>query len=753
MALGTLIKSFAKTSVKKIAVKNLMGKNKDDKRRGAKQTMQEEGEYGGGGALVVRPTTSLVPKEVVSPDINPETAGGGTFEEKLVRIKVSVIKIDKVFKDRAKSIKDAASVKEEEEEKKDFSKLENDLEKEKPKDAKKGKKKEKKKKKVGMFGFLGNFFSNLISGFIIVRLIDFIPKLKKIIPPLMVAGEWILNIAGTLLNALVSFVDLGYGAYDNLKGLVKNTFGEEGEKKFEQLAGHLNKFMNVALMVGMLAATSGGGGGPLDLIDNFRRNRRINTRAANINRIRANRLAGVDLTPNQLKKYNQAIRQGAKPEVAARLARQTDQLGFVGKQRKRITDTITNLDIGKRLKNIELPKISLPKISLPKLSLPKFKLPTLPQFKLPKISLPKISLPKLSLPKISLPKLSLPKISLPKINLGGIVEGVSGAVKTSSDWVAKGTVSNWNKLASAGKGISTYINGKVSKWGDDIAKLGAAGKQMVMERILKPVMTFLEPMMSKLTGIGDTITKQLMKIPGFDKIIKVLKKKGATSLFNLGPVLKEIGPKAIDIIGGVINLLFAYDRFAAGDSIGGLIEGASGVLDLSALPPPIGAGFAPGPKISLALDAYMFARDLMPDFFPDFDLKKGEDELVNKVGLGGIKASLDSTLSKLPSLGEITKWIGGKGDDEKENGDSSSGSVSGGNSSTAVLGEDTNSNQADSISEYATYNDPNISGGEGSVEFIPVPGDGENGNNGNQSTNINVSKSKSDQYEDLYASH
>ena len=101
---------------------------------------------------------------------------------------------------------------------------------------------------------------------------------------------------------------------------------------------------------------------------------------------------------------------------------------------------------------------------------------------------------------------------------------MSGAVKTSSDWVVKGTVSNWNKAVSAGKGISTYINGKVSKWGDDIAKLGAAGKQLVMEKILRPVMKFLEPMMSKLTGIGDTLTKQLMKIPGFDKILKVLKK-------------------------------------------------------------------------------------------------------------------------------------------------------------------------------------------------------------------------------------
>ena len=49
--------------------------------------------------------------------------------------------------------------------------------------------------------------------------------------------------------------------------------------------------------------------------------------------------------------------------------------------------------------------------------------------------------------------------------------------------------------------------------------------------------------------------------------------------------MKKIGGKAIPIIGGIVNMGFAYDRLSKGDSIGGLIEGTSGILDLIGLIP------------------------------------------------------------------------------------------------------------------------------------------------------------------------
>ena len=121
--------------------------------------------------------------------------------------------------------------------------------------------------------------------------------------------------------------------------------------------------------------------------------------------------------------------------------------------------------------------------------------------------------------------------------------------------------------------------------------------------------------------------------------------------------MKKIGGKAVPILGGFVNMLFAYDRLASGDSIGGLLEGASGILDLS------GAfGNAAGPPISMGLDAYMFARDFVPQ------IQAGEEAIVNKIGLGGLKTQMDSIFEKLPDLGTITNMVLGK-KKEEETGD------------------------------------------------------------------------------------
>ena len=145
--------------------------------------------------------------------------------------------------------------------------------------------------------------------------------------------------------------------------------------------------------------------------------------------------------------------------------------------------------------------------------------------------------------------------------------------------------------------------------------------------------------------------KQLSKIPGFDNVMKVLQKNGVKGLDDAKGLLKKVGPKAIPILGGIVNLLFAYDRLAQGDVIGGLLEATSGVLDLS------GAfGFVPGPGISMGIDAYLFARDFIPQ------IQEGENAAVNALGLGGIKGQVEGLAKQLPDLSTIVKMITGKGD-------------------------------------------------------------------------------------------
>lgn len=258
----------------------------------------------------------------------------------------------------------------------------------------------------------------------------------------------------------------------------------------------------------------------------------------------------------------------------------------------------------------------------------------------------------------------LPKVDVgdAKKGIGNFFSGIGKNIQSGIDWAGKQVTSKWAEAQKYGKTLQKKLNSRWGDFGNWLKKAGSRAKEIMIEKVLKPAKKHLDPLMKRMTGVGDTITKALRKIPGFEWVMKLLKKKGAKGIFDLGPVLKQIGPKAIDIIGGVVNMVFAYDRFAQGDTVGGLIEGASGILDLSALPPPIGAGFVLGPKLSLGMDAYMFARDLLPDFAPEADLKAGEDAMIKKLGLGGIKGKIDSLFKKLPDLSTIMGWLTGNKD-------------------------------------------------------------------------------------------
>ena len=137
-----------------------------------------------------------------------------------------------------------------------------------------------------------------------------------------------------------------------------------------------------------------------------------------------------------------------------------------------------------------------------------------------------------------------------------------------------------------------------------------------------------------------------------------MKKKGINSLGDVGNIAKKVGGKALPVVGGIFNLMFAYDRLANGDTIGALLETLSAGFDLAGLIP--GGQF--GPPISMGIDAYMFARDFVPA------IQETEEKVVNGMGLGALKSNLDKAASSLPDLGSLVKMFTG-GDKKNETGD------------------------------------------------------------------------------------
>ena len=240
--------------------------------------------------------------------------------------------------------------------------------------------------------------------------------------------------------------------------------------------------------------------------------------------------------------------------------------------------------------------------------------------------------------------------SLPDFNkLGKQLGGtLTNAYNTSSKWVRK----RFDNVVDISKALKSKYDNALKGAGQAFNNMKKGAQEAVMKKVLQPVMEFLQPLIKRLQGMSDTIMKTLGKIPGFDQITKVLNKFGGATSPGL---MKKLGGKAIPIIGGIVNMGFAYDRLSKGDSIGGLIEGTSGILDLIGLIP--GGQF--GPPISMLMDGYMFARDFVPQ------IQQGEEAAVKKLGLSGFKKNIDNIFSKLPGIGEIAKMITG-GDKEGE---------------------------------------------------------------------------------------
>jgi muramidase (phage lysozyme) len=170
-------------------------------------------------------------------------------------ISVKVIEIDKILKGTLASQKKQLDNQKRQQSSQRREKQEEKLE-TKP-DAEKGKIKMPKAPRLGIFDWIKNFIGNIILGYFAVRLVDHLPKIIPIVKFIGKATDLVLDIGGKLLDGLVTFIDIGYKAVDFSRGLVGKTFGEEALKNLDKLTSEFEKFMNLAIIVGMASADFG----------------------------------------------------------------------------------------------------------------------------------------------------------------------------------------------------------------------------------------------------------------------------------------------------------------------------------------------------------------------------------------------------------------------------------------------------------------------------------------------------------------
>lgn len=113
---------------------------------------------------------------------------------------------------------------------------------------------------LGIQDSLFGFLANLTSGFLIYKLLEFLPYLKNIVNIATPAVNFLVSggyaIGKGILSGLVNFIDFGYRAYDFTRGIIGNTFGEEGAENFDKVSSLLNTILNLSIAIGVLSAST-----------------------------------------------------------------------------------------------------------------------------------------------------------------------------------------------------------------------------------------------------------------------------------------------------------------------------------------------------------------------------------------------------------------------------------------------------------------------------------------------------------------
>ena len=592
------------------------------------------------GALAIRPKTSMIPAGAIVPapiqePTSSEPAGEKTEQDTILIIKEKVIQIQNILKgtlaaDKARSKSERRGL-----EKQKRKKQETALEKSVPnKDKKAGKKFNVPGK--GLLSGVFDFFKNLFLGWVLIKLIDTkLPGGQSLLAFIGGSINFITDLVLGILDAAGTFLLWGKKAYEGTKGFIEDNFGEGAGEAFEGLMTNLNKVFNLISILALGIAAFN----PFEGLGKDKKKVKLDKRGRDVNKRK------------QIKKDFDKIRK-ENPKLTRKEA-------LARAERK-------NRDVAKRNKvKQEYDKI---RKDNPKLS------------------------------KSDALKKATEAVDAPPKKRGGIFgffdsagEAIGSGLKKTGDVIGSGFKAvgsglnylsggnlgklgnflqdqyknasefarkQYDKVVAVGQKLKSKFNSAAESAKGALQKLGEAAQKKILQPILDKLKPFTDPIIEMAKKLQGVIIDNLKKIPGFDNILQVLKKKGINSLGDVGNIAKKVGGKALPVVGGIFNLMFAYDRLANGDTIGALLETLSAGFDLAGLVP--GGQF--GPPISMGIDAYMFARDFVPA------IQETEEKVVNGMGLGALKSNLDKAASSLPDLGSLVKMFTG-GDKKNETGD------------------------------------------------------------------------------------
>ena len=271
MPLGAIVKAGAKSLAKEKAKSFITGKGK-----GKGGALQKTGEQkptkvdpsnlmgrqvgGGRGGVDIPASQQTINVTALGSDspVGP-SSGGGSGDIKIVQdISIAVSAIAESMKGGLVLKEKAAAKARKAAEKDKRAAQEADLEKpDKQKKQDSGDGGGFKVPGVGLLDGIFGFITKFIYGIVIIKLIEFLPKLKGLLGVLKGAGKvfnFLIDGAGFILDALITAVDFGYKLVDGAEKIVGKIFGEEGAEKFRTFIKNFTTLINSFLIFKILKA-------------------------------------------------------------------------------------------------------------------------------------------------------------------------------------------------------------------------------------------------------------------------------------------------------------------------------------------------------------------------------------------------------------------------------------------------------------------------------------------------------------------
>lgn len=109
---------------------------------------------------------------------------------------------------------------------------------------------------MSIFDRIKQFLGTIFTGFLVLRIFRLLPKLVEFLDYIKPVTAFIEDFVKGMFDKFVTTIDLGYKLVDGAQSKIKELFGDDGEKKFNEFTSTFTKFMNLAIIAGM--ATMGG---------------------------------------------------------------------------------------------------------------------------------------------------------------------------------------------------------------------------------------------------------------------------------------------------------------------------------------------------------------------------------------------------------------------------------------------------------------------------------------------------------------